>query len=114
MPEWVVKKARVEWCSAGMVGGMWRVRSIFCGGEEERAGGRRREEREKRIVGRFRGCIVVGWFDVGKWPRDVGSMLVLQGKVTSVARGSIKIPNFSSPTAASSAPQKCYNYNDKL
>lgn len=65
-PEWVVRKARVEWWSAGMVGGMCSVMELCCcgrGDRVERAGvgrkrRRRREERERRIVGRVGWCIV--------------------------------------------------------
>lgn len=57
----MVKKARVEWCNAGMVGGMCRVRDVCCGGEdagevEESAVGRR-ERGERRIMGMVRRCI---------------------------------------------------------
>lgn len=62
-PEWVVRKARVEWWSAGMVGGMCKVMEVCgCGTAEgvERAGvgRRRREERKGRTVGRVGRCIV--------------------------------------------------------
>lgn len=60
----MVKKARVEWCNAGMVGGMCKVRDVCCDGEdaeevEESAIGRR-ERGRRRIMGMFRRCIAPG------------------------------------------------------
>lgn len=56
----------MEWCKAGMVGGMCRVRDVCCGGEDaekvEESAVERRERRERRIFGRFRRCIIApGW-----------------------------------------------------
>lgn len=70
-PEWVVRKARVEWWSAGMVGGMCRVIEVCCCGvdmvvERVGVGRRRREESERRIVGRVGRCIVAGVAKVGR------------------------------------------------
>lgn len=78
----MVKKARVEWCNAGMLGGMCRVRDVCCGGEdaedvEESAVGRRK--RREMVVGRLRRCIVA----------PVWSMMVGEGLMESNVKAGV-------------------------
>ena len=86
-PEWVVRKARVEWWSAEIVGGMCRVMELCCCGRGdwvERAGvgrkRRRRKEKERRIVGRVGWCIVAAgdlmWATVGRIGKAIDGVLI--------------------------------------